>query len=219
MHFVHENQMAFDAQKLGFPSILGCQAICFHTSRGLYGFHDLKSSPRGTATSTQISGDKLLVFAQWVKGLFQTGETGVALYGVINRDEQYNPDTAGNAEWKSVLLGLVGPTALNFAGDVFAARINSHLEKKTSEKAKSAYVEFELAGNLCTVGFKRWSKIDADFDNKVTPSVQGRIIPDGNAFKADALYGSGKVAPVVRKDDSKGFNLNRIAVKTFLKFQ
>ena len=118
-----------------------------------------------------------------------------------------------------MLLGLVGPTALDFAGDVFAARINNHLEKKTSDKVKSVYVEFDAAGGACTVRFKRWSKMELDDKNKVLPAVQGRIIPDGNAFKADALHGSGKVAPVVRKDDFKGFNLNRIAVKTFLKLQ
>lgn len=55
MHWVHENQMAFDPAGLGFPSILGCQAICFHTSRGLYGFHDVKSAQRGTMTATDVS--------------------------------------------------------------------------------------------------------------------------------------------------------------------
>jgi hypothetical protein len=96
MHWVHENQMAFDNAQLGFPSILGCQAICFHTSRGLYGFHDLKTGGQASGmTAAQASDAKLKIFAKWVKDdCFQIGETGIALYGVINRDEQYNPDAA-----------------------------------------------------------------------------------------------------------------------------
>lgn len=211
--------MAFDHASLGFPSILGCQAICFQTSRGLYGFHDAKSGQRGTMTVTGVSNAKLKIFAKWVTDGFQTGETGVALYGVINRDEQYNPDSAGNAEWKTVLLGLAGDDALGFAGPVMGARINSHLEKKSSEEDKSAYVQFDLAGNTCTVAFKRWSKMEADNKNKVTPGAQKSVVYRDPAFQAENLYGSGKVAPVVRKDTSKGFNLNRIAVKEFIKFQ
>jgi len=219
MHWVHENQMAFDAAALGFPSILGCQAICFHTTRGLYGFHDAKSGQRGTLTATDVSDAKLKIFAKWVTDSFQTGETGIALYGVINRDEQYNPDAAGNAEWKAVLLGLAGTGALGFTGDVSGARINSHLEKKSSDKDKSAYVQFDLAGNDCTVGFKRWSKMEADTKNKVKPAVQKAVVYRDPVFQPEDIFGSGKVAPVVRKDSSKGFNLNRIAIKQFIKFQ
>jgi len=217
MHFVHENQMAFDTAGLGFPSILGCQAICYHTSRGLYGFHDAKSGQRGTMTATQVSNAKLGVFATWVTSLFQIGEAPIALYGVINRDEQYNPDTAGNAEWKAVLLGLSG--ALGFTGAVYGSRINNHLEKKSSSEDKSVYVQFDLAGNACTVGFKRWSKMDTDMGNKVTPVVQRAVVYRDPVFQAENLYGSGKVAPVVRKDTSKGFNLNRIATRKFIRFQ
>jgi hypothetical protein len=223
MHFIHENQMAFDSGGLGFPSILGCQAICLHTSRGLYGFHDAKSGTqlRGGMSPTQVSNEKLGVFANWVTGLLQVGETRIALYGVINRDEQYNPDTAGNAEWKAVLLGLAGAFVPEFAGAVYGTRINNHLEKKTSDKDKSVYVQFDLSGNACTVGFKRWSKMKADMVNKVTPTVQEAVVYRKNtsAFQAEPLYGSGKVAPVVRQDSTKGFNLNTIALKQFLKFQ
>jgi len=218
MHFIHENQMAFDATGLGFPSILGCQAICLHTSRGLYGFHDAKSGVRGDMSATEVSNAKLGVFATWVTGLLQPGETRIALYGVINRDEQYNPDAAGNAEWKAVLLGLAGAFVPKFTGDVYGTRINNHLEKKTSDKDKSVYVQFDLAGNACSVGFKRWSKMKADMANKVTPTVQQAVVYRTTAFQAEPLYGSGKVAPVVRQDSTKGFKLNPIALKQFLKF-
>lgn len=217
MHHVHENQMAFDPASLGFPSILGCQAICFHTSRGLYGFHDLKSGSNQTMTEAEAGAAKLRTFANWVTGLFQHGEVGVALFGVINRDEQYNPDTAGNAEWKGVLLGLAG--SLVFTGAVYGARITSHLEKKSSDKEKSVYVQFDLAGGNCRVGFKRWSKMSADFAHKVKPTVQNVVVLRGDTFQSEPLYGKGLVAPVVRQDPNKGFNLNPIALKQFFKFQ
>jgi hypothetical protein len=217
VHYIHENQMAFDAAALGFPSILGCQAICLHTSRGLYGFHDAKSGQRGAMTLTDVSNAKLAVFANWVTSRTGVGERSIALYGVINRDEQYNPDAAGNAEWKGVLLGLAG--SLRFTGDVYGARINGHLEKKSSDKDKSAYVQFDVAGNNCMVGFKRWSKMAVDNQKKVTPAVQKAVNWRTDAYQAEDLYGSGKVAPVVRKDSTKAFNLNLIALKQFMKFQ
>jgi hypothetical protein len=219
MHWVHENQMAFDNAQVGFPSILGCQAICFHTTRGLYGFHDLKTSGQASGlTAAQASDAKLKIFAKWVKDdCFQIGETGIALYGIINRDEQYSPDAAGNADWKSVLLGLAGH--LTFTGPVLGFRINNHLEKKTSDKDKSVYVQFDLAGTACSVGFKRWSKLEADVKNKEKPADQKIVVFRKPDFKGEDLYGKGEVAPVVRKDSSKGFNLNRIAIKQFIKIR
>jgi hypothetical protein len=168
-------------------------------------------------TATQVSDAKLGIFATWVNGLLQVGERPIALLGVINRDEQYTPDTAGNAEWKGVLLGLA--RALTFPGAVYGTRINNHLEKKSSDKDKSVYVQFDLVANDCSVGFKRWSKMKADLVNKVTPTMQKAVVYRTSAFQAEPLYGSGKVAPVVRQDSTKGFNLNRIALKQFSRFQ
>ena len=215
MEFIGENKYGFDANSLGFPSILGCQAICFQTSRGLYGFHDAKSGTSGARahlTPLQVSDDKLRVFAGWVGSQLQRGETGVAVYGVINRDEQYSPNTQGNTDWKNVLLGLAN--ALTFTGGVYGARVASHVEKKGS-----IYVQFDLAGTTVTSGFKRWSKMDVDVHNKVATTNQGQLNPSGATFVAAPLFGSGKVAPVVRKDAGKGFNLNRIAQVKFFKFQ
>ena len=213
MHYVYENQYAFDAGSLGFPSILGCQAICFHTSRGLYGFHDAKSGARLGMSAADVSNAKLAEFAGWVQGEMQAGETGTALIGVINQGEQYTASTAGNAEWKAVLTGLA--TSLGFAGDIRGARVSSHVES-----GGSIYVQFDVAGNDCAVGFKRWSKLDSDHQHKVQPTSQGRVIWDKGAssYGAAPLYGSGTVAPVVRKNTNKGLNLNKIATKKFLTF-
>jgi hypothetical protein len=59
----------------------------------------------------------------------------------------------------------------------------------------------------------------ADLVNKVTPTMQKAVVYRTSAFQAEPLYGSGKVAPVVRQDSTKGFNLNRIALKQFSRFQ
>ena len=212
MHFVPENELAFDASALGFPSIFGCQAICLQTSRGLYGFHDLKSAPRGDLDSLGVSTAKLSVFADWVRAQLHGTETLTALYGVINRGQQYSPTTSGNADWRGVLLALAG--ALGFAGDVYGARINSHVEKDGS-----VYVQFDLNGGVMSVGYKRWSKLKSDNDNKTKPDDQEKVVWRGGAYSAEALYGEGKVAPVIRRDPKKGFNLKRIAAKEFFKFQ
>jgi hypothetical protein len=49
--------------------------------------------------------------------------------------------------------------------------------------------------------------------------MQKAVVYRTSAFQAEPLYGSGKVAPVVRQDSTKGFNLNRIALKQFSRFQ
>lgn len=214
MHYVPENQLAYDATGLGFPSIFGCQAICYQTTRGLYGFHDLKAGKQGNGGMTllQVSDAKLGEFATWIGTKLQIGETGVALFGVINKSEQYAADASGNNDWKNVLLGLANQ--LTFTGDVYGGRINSHLDKNGS-----AYVEFNLNGGVCTAGFKRWSKMESDFANKTQPANQERVTKRATGFVAEPLFGKGEVAPVIRKDANKGFNLNQIALKSFIKFQ
>ncbi|MEM9060638.1 MAG: hypothetical protein AAGD13_09265 [Pseudomonadota bacterium] len=74
MQYIPENDMAFDAAELGCASIGACQAICIHTSRGLSGFHDLKSAKSGgrkAMSSLQISNAKLGQFPAWVVGSMQ----------------------------------------------------------------------------------------------------------------------------------------------------
>ena len=215
MHYVDENHLAFDPASLGFPSILGCQAICLQTSRGLYGFHDYKSGTQGRledATPLDVSNDKLTLFARWIADHKDPNEVFVALYGVINRAQQYATTVSGVADWESVLMGLA--SALEFTGDVYGARLNSHLGTNDS-----AYVQFDLVGPSCAVGFKRWSKMSADIHNKVTPVVQQRVVSRGGTFVTENLYGRGQVAPVVRKVATKGFNLNKLSKSQFTKFQ
>jgi hypothetical protein len=215
LDYIGENNLAFDPGALGFPSIMGCQAICLHTSRGLYGFHDYKSGKQGgrdDMTPLEVSNQKLSVFADWVTDKKADTEEMMNLYGVINRGEQYAASSGGNAGWKSVLVGLAN--SLKFTGPVYGARINSHIAT-----GESAYVQFDLLDSKVAVGFKRWSKMGLDNANKVVPDDQSRIVSRDGAFGQEDLYGSGRIAPVYRKDASKGFNLNRIAVKQFTKFQ
>lgn len=213
MHYIPEDQMAFDASKLGFPSVYGCQAICVHSSRGLYGFHDLKTGSKLHMTATQAGDAKLSVFGAWVLRQMQSSENLIAVYGVINRGQQYSADTTGNAEWSAVLTSL--SQAMNFTGNVYGARIDSHVSKKDS-----AYIEYSLAGNYVTVGFKRWSKMESDHNHPVQPQLQGRVKFDSKTQTFDPLplFGKGLVSPALRKD-GKNLNLNLIATKKFIQFQ
>ena len=86
MDYIGENNLAFDSGALGFPSIFGCQAICLHTSLGLYGFHDFKSGKQGgrdDMSPIQVSNKKLGVFAEWVDAEMSVGEKMIALYGGV----------------------------------------------------------------------------------------------------------------------------------------
>lgn len=219
MQFIPENDMAFDPDELGFPSIFGCQAVCVHTSRGLYGFHDYKSAKQGGRdhmTDVQISSAKLGQFATWVGDTMNDGETISAIYGIINRNNQYNSDTAGNNDWKTVLLDLADQ--LTFAGKVYGHRLNSN---KHLPNDQSAYVKATLNGGVVSIGYKRWSKMKADHQNKITVDhdVHKRVVWRQDSFETENLYGSGKVSPVLRDHATKGENLNMIGLQQFQEFQ
>lgn len=218
MHYLPENNCGFDPSSLGFPSIKGCQAICYQTTRGLYGFHDYKAGGAfydNDDDAVTKSKKKLQAFASWVASQSQIGETGVAIYGVINRTHQYTSDTAGNQEWGNVLRDLAN--SLGFGGSVKGARVSSHVKPDDS-----IYVVYDTTGGSMKIGFKRWSKMTTDSTNLVTPVSQARTRPvggPGGGFQTSALPGHGKVSPVVRQDVTKSVNLNDIPLKKFVTFQ
>ena len=141
MHYVGNNHLAFDSQSLGFPSILGCQAVCFHVTGGLYGFHDMRSFG-GAAVDTA----KAKAFKTWAKANGPGIAAGQALYGVINQQHGYTQDAAGELEWKTMLLGVA--TALKFGGPVYGVRVISHVGK-----ADSLYVQLDLAGGAVSISY------------------------------------------------------------------
>ncbi|MCX9158075.1 hypothetical protein OPU71_18285 [Niveibacterium sp. 24ML] len=164
MLFLNSNDYGFDSQTLGFPSVMGCQALVLLTSHGLYGLHDLKA---GTAEAAR---HKIEFFADWVKGALAAkgGGDKLRLYGVINHTQQYTNNTFGNGEWDAMLLHLAG--ALEFDGPISKYRVSKHIDRDGS-----IYIRFDNAhdGN-CVIRYKRWSKMESN---------------DSHVFAAPADYG------------------------------
>lgn len=164
MLFLNSNDYGFDAQSLGFPSVMGCQALVLLTSQGLYGLHDLKA---GAAEAARL---KIEFFADWVRATFAAkgGGNKLRLYGVINNTQQYTNNAFGNGEWDAMLRHLA--EALEFDGPISKYRVNKHIDRKGS-----IYIRFDNAhDDTCLIRYKRWSKMESD---------------DSDVFAAPADYG------------------------------
>ncbi|MHB8476553.1 MAG: hypothetical protein ACYDBZ_09750 [Steroidobacteraceae bacterium] len=215
MHYVGNNHVAFDPQALGFPSILGCQAVCFHVAGGLYGFHDMKS-----VGGVAVDATKAQAFATWAAHHGPGIAAGQALYGVINQSHQYTHNAAGEREWKTMLLGVA--TALAFVGPVYGARITSHVGK-----ADSLYVRFDLAGAEVSIACKRWSKMHQVAGSSVNPDMQGVVRRTSHPYAPVQTFGSITVKDNVnetvqlvrRTDSSKDENLNVVPSDKITQFR
>ncbi|MEJ6709566.1 MAG: hypothetical protein QNK92_12375 [Amylibacter sp.] len=219
MEFIPENHMAFDAADIGLPSISACQAICVQTSRGLYGFHDLKAGADfiGKQTSDEAGTEKIARFADWIKDSLNMDETIITVQGFVNASQQYNASTDGNLVWAATLTKLA--SSFGFTAPVISFRlsIGSHLKN-----TESAYVKFSLAGGNLSVGYKRWSKMKEDntAKNAADPAVHQMVRrPHGGAFGVVVVPKAFAVAPVIRQDPTKGENLNMIALRKGIVFQ
>jgi hypothetical protein len=156
LKYLGNNHIGFDSNSLGFPSILGCQAIVYQTRQGLFGFHDMRTGSTPLLTYEQVVALKIQQFAAWVQNhSINHGTQALHLYGVINQAHQYSDDTAGNTNWRNMLQWVA--TALNFQGPIHGYRVTSHVEKNDS-----IYVRYDVNGDECTIGFKRWTKMDFD---------------------------------------------------------
>ncbi|MDH6146540.1 MULTISPECIES: hypothetical protein [Paraburkholderia] len=224
MHYVGNNHVAFDTQSLGFPSIKGCQAVCFQVSGGLYGFHDYKG-----AGGAGVDDAKAHAFASWAEQQGTADITArVALYGVINQEHQYTHDTSGEQDWKAMLLGVA--RELGFDGPVYGVRVTSHVGK-----ADSLYVRFDRVHDTMRISYKRWTKMERDTKaSPLNPDQQALLRPakssevdprsiahDTRPYVAESLkdYEYEDVYPVRRKDPGKAENLNIVASKKITQFR
>ena len=165
---LNSNDYGYDGQTLGFPSVMGCQAIVLLTSQGLYGLHDLKA---GTAAAAKIKAD---FWTNWVvTTMGQKGKVQMhKLYGVINNEHQYGATTEGNDDWDKTLRYI--SEQLGFDGDICKYRITTHIDK-----GGSLYIRFDDAHDgTCTIQYKRWSKMHSnDADDPVFPKEFGFLKP------------------------------------------
>jgi hypothetical protein len=160
MLYLGNNEMGSDAACIGFPSIDSCEAIVYQTSACLYAIHEM---PSGKADA--FAG-KAAAFAQWVQQQsLNHGGLGVALYGVINQEKRWSKIRSKDQtdDWANELIAV--STALGWGGAIWRGRVTSHISK-----TDSVYVRFDAVNNggtsSVTVGFKRWSKMELDADDR-----------------------------------------------------
>lgn len=69
MQYLGTNEIGFDPDVLGFPSVKTCQAIVYETATGLYGLHDALGNPAAFPA-------KCSAFAQFVQELLALLDRG-----------------------------------------------------------------------------------------------------------------------------------------------
>jgi hypothetical protein len=137
MKYVDERTATFDTDALGFPSIGGCHAIVYLTTRGLYGFHLLGgvSAPHKFAVA----------FAEYVSKTRLAGESGLLLYGCTHVTTQRGypgePRFAWRDELRCFARALDGPASIR---GVDLSRFNQDFRRST-------YVEFRNKGGSCEI--------------------------------------------------------------------
>lgn len=153
MRFLDTNQIGFDPQALGFPSVGSCQAIVYQTDIGLFGFH-------ASSSGLQAHTNKAQTFAQYVQHRSITHAPpagaihGVCVIGVITHFQRFGDKQGTTANWGNELDAIA--TSLAFNGPIYGAQVTGHVDKNDS-----IYVRFDWQANArCTVRYKRWSKME-----------------------------------------------------------
>ena len=158
------NQVGFDARALGFPSVLGCNAIVLQTRQGLIGLHNYggdspdQFAPRAAAFKA---------FAQRCNIVHSAH--GCNLYSTINvRHSNRSKDGLDKKIWKDELVAFA--KALNFAGPIVLVALRQHV----GGLQDSVYIQYELngLGEECKIKYKKWAKMEPFKDSMVgTPNV------------------------------------------------
>jgi hypothetical protein len=149
MRFLLEHEAGFDTDRLGFPSINGCHAICFLTQVGLFGFHNAGGSGK------EKFDERARLFCDYVKTLSHGAlPKGVHLYGCSFVSDGRRGYTVGRTaeEWKAELLAFA--KRLRFSGPISGY----DLAKWSRDQTRSAYVEYRCLGKRCLIFAKDWSE-------------------------------------------------------------
>jgi hypothetical protein len=214
MKYIGNNHIGFDANALGFPSVKGCQVVVYQTTNGLYGFHDMKGGG-----GLDIDTAKANAFAFWVQNHHQTHfQESIRLFGVINQTHQYYNTTAGNTQWRNMLIGIAN--ALRFSGPIHGVRITDHVGANDS-----LYIRFDVNQNNCQIRYKRWSKMGFDMANTLpldsnSQQALGRI-GLGNVLGAvyEAKDPFDDIREVLRTGRTDEGNLNIVSANSIKNFR
>lgn len=145
MKFLMENEVGFDLQELGFPSIMGCIAIVYQTHNGLYGYHSLGGS------AVDKFKPRALKFRDFIQS--NGGTTGgTRLYGITfvgNNQRGYSG--VPRQTWLQELAAYA--TEITYSGKISGY----DLCKTLKGNGKSAYVEYQKSGSKCDVSVRDYT--------------------------------------------------------------
>ncbi|MGH7121834.1 MAG: hypothetical protein ACREFP_23050 [Acetobacteraceae bacterium] len=151
MQYLGTNEIGFDKQALGFPSVKTCQAIVYETGSALYGFHDALGQSAAFPA-------KCSAFAQFVQEVSINHKwLAICVIGVITREQRFKMNQVD--EWKAQLFEVA--EHLDFQGEIWGARLQERVGDDDS-----AYIRFDRLDHTsgvkppCQISFKTWSKMD-----------------------------------------------------------
>jgi len=169
MIYLSENEIGFDAQGLGFPSIRGCHAIVYVTSNGLFGLHNYGGD------LARDWPERSAVFGQFVSGHAQGTGAGKTLYGVCYATTQRAYTVNGIApkqNWKGELAAFAA--AVGFNGPIYGYDLAGRGFQPP------AYVHYTSVGSTCVIQVKPWNKADSGEGANNTPQDYQMIARNKN---------------------------------------
>lgn len=201
MLYVLENQIAFDSNEIGFPSISSCHALVLHTTAGLYGFH-IYGTPKHfhSYTGEDIFDRKTGALKDFLKNHHLSGKH-LGFYSVCFREKR---GYSAADSWENEVRAYARRVK-------YKGRIKSYDLGKTGY-ASSGYVEFRKVGSSIFAYTKDWAEMKDDtvsFDNSLaTPNLKL-----AGAGTANALTTTDKFTKSVNK--VSGPDLTRIPDSAF----
>jgi hypothetical protein len=156
--YLKENEVGFDQNDIGFPSISGCHAIVYVTANGLFGIHNFGGADQASWA------DRSAVFANFVTNHPPGPGTGRHLYGVCyatGANSRGYGLQAPKAVWTRELAAFA--MALGYGGPI------SGYDLVNRGIPPSVYVLFHNVGSTCVIQVKAWTDNDATRGPNATP--------------------------------------------------
>jgi hypothetical protein len=169
MIYLSENEVGFDTQGLGFPSIRGCHAIVYVTSRGLFGLHNYGGD------LARDWPERSEAFKDFVTSHASGDGTGKALYGVCFATTQRAYGVGASTQklnWTGELTAFADK--LGFTGAIYGYDIAG------KGFPPPAYVHVTSAGATCVIQVKPWDKADAGEGPNPSPADYQMIARRGS---------------------------------------
>ena len=166
--YLSENQYGFSRTRLGFPSISGCRAIVYQTSRGLFGFHQASGA---FSDNFARFGKK---FAGFVSGHSQgaghdrTPHSGLNMY-VAAKVGMGGSYSFGKEVSEHLAEIKAFASALRFPGQVSSYNLS------TNWSGPGVYVEVKVTAGVCEMFANPWVE---HHDESHTGPVDGLRLAD-----------------------------------------